>query len=201
MAFPGKYTVQMTLQFKDSIWFESELRSFNLVPIFSQATDASQKLATLAFRKKAEKMAATIQSAHLLTDKLTVELNQIWQTVHATEQAQGSLVTLIESSLRTLDEIKWDLSGEIPKASPEERIPAKVTMDDRIDAIFSVFGQSGTGITKTQLDMMMILENEIPGILNKLERIADKDMAEIGIMLDAIQAPWTPGRIPKWKVD
>jgi len=201
MAFPGKYTVQMALQFRDSTWFESEPRGFNLVPIFGKATDASQKQATLAFRKKAEKMAATIQSAHLLTDKLTVELNQVWQTVHATEQAQGSLVKLIESSLRTLDEIKWDLSGEIPKASPEERIPAKVTMDDRIDAIFSVFGQSGTGITKTQLDMMMILENEIPGILNKLERIADKDMVEIGIMLDAIQAPWTPGRIPKWKVD
>lgn len=199
-AFPGKYTVEMSLQFRDSSWFVSAPQSFDLVPVFGQTPpDAEQQQKTLAFRQKAERTAATIQSAHLLTDRLQAELNQIWQTIHTMEQAKGSLMAQIDSSLKILEDIKWDLSGEVPKASPEERLPAKVTIDDRIDAIFAVFAQSSTGLTKTQEDMMSILEKELPVLLDKLERVAQKDMMEIGIMLDAIDAPWTPGRIPKWR--
>lgn len=199
LAFPGKYSVQMAMHFRDSVWFESDPRTFQLVPVSGQLPEEAQKQATLAFRKKAVQMAATIESAHLVTDKLTGELNQIWQTVHTMEQAKGQLLNQIEQSLKVLDDVKWALRGEIPKASAEERLPAKVTIDDRIEAILAVFAESSTGVTKTQLDIMEILEQELPVLLEKLERLSQKDMVEIGIMLDAIQAPWTPGRLPKWR--
>ena len=46
-----------------------------------------------------------------------------------------------------------------------------------------------------------VLETALPSVLAKLDKIANKSIPQIEVMLDAIDAPWTPGRVPKWQND
>jgi hypothetical protein len=61
--------------------------------------------------------------------------------------------------------------------------------------------RSTSGITQTQRDLFDILKEEFPPVLEELKDIHDVKLPEIEKELDAIGAPFTPGRIPEWKFD
>ncbi len=49
------------------------------------------------------------------------------------------------------------------------------------------------------MQMYDILAEEFPPILDELRNIAEVKLKALEAELDAIGAPWTPGRIPEWK--
>ena len=56
------------------------------------------------------------------------------------------------------------------------------------------YGTSGdiTTIAKEQLD---ILKTEFPPVLERVKK-AGEDLQKLDKQLDAVKAPWTPGRVP-----
>ncbi|MBL8195140.1 MAG: hypothetical protein JNM06_15200, partial [Blastocatellia bacterium] len=53
--------------------------------------------------------------------------------------------------------------------------------------------------TQTQLDSYKIASEEFTQELNKLRTLLEIDIKNLEKALDAIDAPWTPGRLPDWK--
>jgi hypothetical protein len=86
-------------------------------------------------------------------------------------------------------------NGPAAKAS-EEELPAMVMpLSQRLSAMASAtYGTSGdiTTIAKEQMD---ILKVEFPPILERVKK-AGQDLQNLDKQLDAVKAPWTPGRIP-----
>lgn len=197
-VLPGKYSVDLELVTKDTVLAVGERKSFQVTKLNNVTLPANDNSELVAFQKEVDELARVIRGADRLTNELTDKLLHIKQSVHANPKASGELMMAIDAALEGLYEIKWRFRGEIPKASSEERIPAQVTINDRLGALQSVHSRSSSGVTGTQRMVYEILETELPPVLEKLDKIANKLVPEIEVMLDAIGAPWTPGRVPKW---
>ena len=86
-------------------------------------------------------------------------------------------------------------NGPAAKASDEELPPMDMPLSQRLSNMASAsYGTSGdiTTIAKEQMD---ILKVEFPPILERVKK-AGQDLQNLDKQLDAIKAPWTPGRVP-----
>ena len=198
---PGNYSVKLELIANDTLIVIGEPQSFNVRRLENVTLPAGNNQELIVFQKKVDELARVIRGGERLTDELTKKVLHIKQTVHANPKAGDALKIAIDMALEELDEIKWTFRGEIPKASPEERTPAKVTINDRLGSLQSVHSRSTSEVTGTQRMVYEVLETELPPLLARLEKVANKSIPEIEVMLDAIDAPWTPGRVPKWQKD
>lgn len=198
-VLPGKYQVEMYLVTKDSTLALGESRSFAVEKLNNVTLPAENKEELLVFSKEVDELSRVIRGARRLTTELEENLIQIKQSIHTNPKASAELMSAIDQSLNELADIKWRFQGQIPPASYEERIPDQVPINDRLSALQSVHSRSSSTVTGTQRMVYDILANELPPLLERLDKVANKDLPEIEIMLDAIKAPWTPGRVPKWK--
>jgi hypothetical protein len=86
-------------------------------------------------------------------------------------------------------------NGPVAKASQEELPPMDMPLSQRLSEMASAsYGTSGdiSIIAKEQLD---ILKDEFPSVLARVKK-AGEDLQKLDKQLDAIKAPWTPGRVP-----
>jgi hypothetical protein len=49
------------------------------------------------------------------------------------------------------------------------------------------------------MQMYDIIAEEFPPLLDELKQISEVELKALESELDAMGAPWTPGRIPEWK--
>ena len=97
--------------------------------------------------------------------------------------------------MMSLINIDFIFNGPEAKASEEELPPMDMPLSQRLSNMASAsYGTSGdiTTIAKEQLD---ILKVEFPPILERVKK-AGQDLQNLDKQLDAIKAPWTPGRVP-----
>jgi photosystem II stability/assembly factor-like uncharacterized protein len=198
-VLPGKYEVELSLITQDSSVVLAEPKTFSVEKLNNVTLPAEDMEDLLAFSQEVDELSRVIQGARRLTDELETKLVQIKQSIHADPKASAELLSAVDKSLDDLADIQWRFQGQIPPASYEERIPDQVPINDRLSALQSVHARSSSMVTGTQRMVYEILESELPPLLDRLDKIANKDLPEIEIMLDAIKAPWTPGRVPKWK--
>jgi hypothetical protein len=69
----------------------------------------------------------------------------------------------------------------------------------RIGRIAGEQGRSTSAPTKGQRDAYAIAEEEFAPVYEALKKILAEDVKAIEKKLDAIGAPYTPGRLPDWK--
>ena len=100
-----------------------------------------------------------------------------------------------------LNDISWAFYGQSPKASREENWPAPPSINERVGALVYSHWGSTSRVSETQFQMYDILAEEFPPILEQLKTIAEVDVKGLEADLDALGAPWTPGRIPEWNED
>jgi len=103
------------------------------------------------------------------------------------------------SPLRTFKKemlgIQFIFNGPQAKASQEELPPIDMSLSQRLGEMASAsYGTSGdiSIIGKEQLN---ILKTEFPPILERVKK-AGLDLQKLDKQLDAVKAPWTPGRVP-----
>jgi hypothetical protein len=86
-------------------------------------------------------------------------------------------------------------NGPEAKASEEELPPMEMPLSQRLSSMASAsYGTSGD-ITTIAKEQMEILKVEFPPILDRVKK-AGLDLQNLDKQLDAIKAPWTPGRVP-----
>jgi len=72
-------------------------------------------------------------------------------------------------------------------------------IQSRIGRIAGEQSQSTSAPTKTQRDAYAIAEEEFRPVYEALKKILAEDVKAIEKRLDAVGAPYTPGRLPDWK--
>ena len=196
---PGNYQVHLELVFGDSVEFLDGPVSFKIQALNHVTLPAADREEWLAFQQEIAEVNRVVSGARTLTNELKTKALHIKQLVHSLPDSNPELNRQVDRVLRELEEVEWEIRGQIPRASSEERIPARVPINDRLGSLQSVHSRSGSDITGTQRMVLQILEVELPPILDQLERIAEKELPEMELLLDSMDAPWTPGRVPKWK--
>jgi len=140
-----------------------------------------------------------MNAAEQLAEDLAKRVEYAKQSIENTPEAPDGLMTRAMALGEELDAILWTFNGQEPKASSEENWPAPVPLNDRLGALVYSHWNSTSRVSETQQEMYDILAEEFPPVLEKLKNIAEVDLKALEADLDAIGAPWTPGRIPEWE--
>jgi len=200
-VMPGKYYVSM------SEWVDGEVNElipaleFNTVVLNNVTLSAPDRAELLAFQKKTAKLTRAIYASQQLTNNLLKRTQYVKQAITNTPDAPPQLLAKAMAIEKQLDDIHWTFYGQSPEASREENWPGPTPLNDRIGALVYSHWGSTSRVAETQIQMYDILAEEFPPILAQLKKISEVELKGLEAELDAIGAPWTPGRIPEWDKD
>ncbi|MBK7133848.1 MAG: glycosyl hydrolase [Bacteroidales bacterium] len=194
-AMPGTYKVSMSMVAKGETKELSGPVPFVCKPLNLATFTATDLKGKYAWIKEASEFSRTMYGTISYTGELTNKVNAMMQAIHQTPSAPAGLMKEAERINKELNDIQFIFSGPQAKASQEEIPPVDMALSDRLSEMANAsYGTSGdiSIIAKEQLD---ILKAEFPPILARVKKAGD-DLLKLDKELDAVKAPWTPGRVP-----
>jgi hypothetical protein len=194
-AMPGSYKVSMSLFAKGEIKELTDQIPFICKPLGLSSFNATDLKTKYSWMDEASAFSRSIYGTISYTGELVNKVNAIMQAIHQTPAATGDLMKEAERIDAELDKILFIFNGPQAKASQEELPPMDMPLSQRLSEMASAsYGTSGdiSIIAKEQLE---ILKSEFPAVLARVKKAGD-DLLKLDTQLDAVNAPWTPGRIP-----
>lgn len=196
-VLPGKYTVEVSMVAKGEMKQLTEPKEFVVKHLNNVTIPADNIEEKVAFHRKALELAKKVAGAERQTDYLAAKVEDIKQTVNAYPGAGFDLLKKVKAIAGELKEIKFQFDGQPAKASREEIPPAEMPLGWRLsEMVFANINSTGN-IVKNQKVALEVLSEELPVIIDKLNNIQNNRLKAIEKELEALGAPWTPGRIPE----
>jgi photosystem II stability/assembly factor-like uncharacterized protein len=191
LALPGNYTVSIQ-KFEDGVLTEMvpaqpfTLRSLNL-----NTLTATDKKAYDDFCKKVNELRRNAGAASEYRNELHHKLKYIRPALLETPAAPSSLTESVQRAQEKINNVSVKLFGDGAIAKREfETVPS---INDRIGNIESGMWSTTTAPTGTYMKSFDIASKQLQGAIAELKSIA-ADISAIEKQLDALKAPWTPGR-------
>lgn len=198
-ALPGKYKVGLQL------WHEGELTTlvepveFMVKELQNSTLPKGDMAKASKFDDELAKLVSAMQGAQRLNNEMIDKVETIKQTLYATPAASQELKDAARALSVELEAIKFEFDGVPARASWEEVPPAKIPLSKKMTEILWSRGGATTEPTITLQQSLDILKSEFPPVLAKIREIAENKLPAIEKQMDAINAPWTPGRVPEYK--
>jgi photosystem II stability/assembly factor-like uncharacterized protein len=194
-AMPGTYKVSLSLYAKGETKELSAPVSFVCKPLGISSFTVTDQKSKYSWIGDASQYSRTMYGTRSYASELINKVNAIMQAIHQSPGASAEMMKEAERINKELEEIMFIYNGPVARASSEEIPPVDVPLADRMSEMASgTYGSSGdvTTIAKEQLE---ILKTEFPPVLERVKK-AGADLQVLDKQLDAVKAPWTPGRIP-----
>lgn len=197
MVPPGEYTVSMALVVDNRATTLGEPQTFRLKPL-DTATFAADLDEVAAFHREVAEAMRTVRAASDFSDEIQDRIDRLRVAVFNTPEAQDGLTaTLRGLELRLLD-LKVELEGDDTVAGRSE--PTPLSLSERISQVSWGSSESSAPPTRTHRKALDIVSTHMPRVLGEL-RDLDAELEKIESLLEAMGAPWTPGRTPVWRAD
>ena len=116
-----------------------------------------------------------------------------------TPAADPKLLSEILRLRQQLRAVATQLGGDRTRRARQEPTPPSI--NDRIRSVVGSQWNVTSSPTQTQRDSYRHAAQEFTRALADLRRLIRKDLAKLNDQLEAAGAPWTPGRLPTWKME
>ena len=196
MAMPGNYKVSLAMYSKGVIKDLAGPETFKCKPLDIVTFPSTDNNAKLAWLKEASDYARTIYGTMNYNNELLEKATAVLQALQETPSSTSEMKAEATRIIKEIDEINFRFRGPVPKASSEEIPPTDVPLSDRLNEIAITSYSLSGNISRIAKDQLVVLKSEFPPVLDRVVK-AGEDLQKLEKQLDAIKAPWTPGRIPK----
>ncbi len=197
LAPPGDYTVTLYHVVRGQQSKLVDATPFKVIPFNNQTIPNPNPEKLLTFQQKVNDFGKKLHGTQRFVANLHKRLQDIKQAIAQTPNCPPSMQDTANKIEKELFEIKWKLRGQVPKASYEEVEPAIPPINQRFSALRWIHNSSTAPVTQTEKDLLAILQEEFPPILDELKEIANKKLPKLEKQLDEVGAGWTPGRVPE----
>lgn len=195
LVLPGEYKVSLGRRL-DGEWKPlAPAQSFKVVVHGVASLPASDRAALLAFQQKVGRLQSALLGTLQTANELNTRITQIKRALQETPGGDEKLRAAADSIDKRLDEILLALRGRQQRGN-EIQPPS---IQERVGNASGGIRTSTSKPTQTQMDSFAIASELLARELAKLKQIIEGDLAKLEKSLDAIGAPWTPGRLPEWK--
>ena len=196
MAMPGNYKISLAMFAKGEIKELAGPVSFSCKPLDIVTFPSPDNTVKMAWLKEASEYARTVYGTMNFTNELLNKANAILQALHNTPASTWEMKAEAGRLISELEAINFRFRGPEAKASYEEIPPTDVPLADRLgEFAITSYSQSGN-ISQIAKDQLSIIKEEFPPVLSRVSKAAE-DMKNIEAQIEAIKAPWRPGRVPK----
>lgn len=196
MVVPGQYTVELAMDHNGEIRNLAGPVAFEAKLLNNTTLPAANRLALVEFHQKTAQLRKKVDATQQYWSELNRRTENVRQVLHYTYKADEKLAAKARALAMQLKDIDFLLNGTPAKASFEEVPPEPVSVDYRMDVLLSGIWSSTSAPTKTMLANYTILSEELPKIIDQLNKL-NADLKVIEQELDQLDAPLTPGRIPR----
>ncbi len=199
MVVPGKYNVSLA-QRVDGEW--SELAGpveFETVALGAATLAAEDKRALLAFQLKVARLQRAVLGAGRTIREANTRLDHLKKAYEDTPGASSEIADEIRALEDRLADIDTELNGDRVRGRRNE--PTHRSISRRVGRIVSAQWSSTAAPTQTNLDAYRIAGRAFEKTLAALQELVEKDLAGLEERMEHAGAPWTPGRVPRWKME
>ena len=197
-VMPGEYSITMQMWHNDSL---SELAgpvAFNVQKLFEDDRTGTQRKVIAAFDQKVSNMVRVSNAVSKSISASKKNVASMLQTMYNMEKIPENEVAVAREVTNQLEELRFKMEGVKAKASGEEIPPAQVPISNRVSAVAYARYASTGKVTETEKVGYEIAKEEMQPVIDELTNVIENKIAVIQAQLEAMDATWTPGRIPKW---
>ncbi|MDY0201753.1 MAG: hypothetical protein RBR40_12280 [Tenuifilaceae bacterium] len=197
-VMPGTYAVDVAMVHNAEVKPLVKQEKFTVKALDITTLPATNREQMVAFQREVSKLSKAMVGAEQLAEDLKSEVVVMKQTALYLASAHNELLPFLSEIETELDEILFVFNGHTPKASREELPPAQMPLNQRIRDVVYTQINSTSDITGTSKMQFEILKEEFPPVLMRIRSIAETKILKARQMMDKMDAPYTPGRIPTW---
>ncbi len=194
LVVPGTFTVSLS---KRTGGVETELaspREFVVESLGLATLGASDRGELLEFQKKAGELQRAMMGAEQAAEDALKSIEFMKKALLDTPRAGKELAEEIRAVEAGLRAALRELAGDWTVRRRSEAAPPSLL--ERVNAQLA----TTCPVTVTARRDYEIAAEGFGPLLEKMRKLIDKDLRELGAKLDAAGAPWTPGRpLPVWK--
>ena len=170
--------------------------SFAVKPLPGGIATADQS-ERVRFQRRAAELQRAVLGAVKLMDEVQDRLDHLRVAVFNTPEADTSAVRRLRALALRLADARVALTGDVTVARRSEPVPPSLL--ERVNRLTWTWDLTAAP-TGTQRQSYQVVAARFPGVLREIEDI-DADLKAFERELEAMGAPWTPGRSPVWRAD
>ncbi|NIW96974.1 MAG: hypothetical protein GWN13_01770 [Phycisphaerae bacterium] len=197
MVVPGTYAVSMAKRVRGETTPLGEPQSFQTVPLGTATLAAEDKQVLLAFQQKTARLQRAVLGAQKAADEAQNRINYIRQAILDAPDANKAWLNDVRDLEVRLKDLQLELSGDPVKS--KHNAPTAPSIVDRVQSVVYGHWASTSPPTQTHRDAYQIAADEFKVVLGKLQTLIEVDLPKLEQKLEEAGAPYTPGRVPRWK--
>jgi photosystem II stability/assembly factor-like uncharacterized protein len=199
LVMPGRYSVRLARRVDGLTAEIAGPVSFRVVPLMATQVPEADRAALLAFQKKVADLQRAVQGTSRVLDEVAARFPLLRR---ALDDAPG-LPAAWKDSVRAIEvrtnALVRKLRGDRTLASRNEPVPPSIF--DRVENIVTDQLLSQSLPTATHRRAYAVAAEEFAPLLEDVRTLVSRDLPAIERALESAHGPWTPGRVPVWKVE
>ena len=194
LVVAGKYTVRVVKRIDGVETALGPAQTFNVAPLYLSIMKESDRAAVIEFQKKAAALQRTVMGASRATKDALTRIQYVRRALDEIAGPDPKLVAQVNSIDTALRDIDDQIHGDpILRRANEPNPPSLL---DRVNT--AVNGLTTTSApTATHREALTFAQRQTGPILERLHKLIEVDLANVEKQMNALGAPWTPGRIPQ----
>ncbi|WP_345248579.1 WD40/YVTN/BNR-like repeat-containing protein [Nibrella saemangeumensis] len=198
MVLPGEYRVSLS-RFDDSTFTELvPPQSFRIEALNAASLTAADKKSLYDFGKKVMELYRAVDGTNAYRADLVNKLRYMKEAALQTPSLNASVMKTITTLERRLSDVDRDLNGDVTRLKREFEAPTSIS--SRIRGIMSNVVNTSTAPTNTFLSSYNDAARLFTPLLNEVKAVRG-EVERLETLLEQHGAPYTPGRLPAWKLE
>jgi photosystem II stability/assembly factor-like uncharacterized protein len=196
-VIPGGYSVSLAMSVGGKMKTLAGPVPFKVHALSTLSLPAKDRTELAAFQKKVRKLSHSVNAASSVLRELGTLTQHYRAALKSVTVPHQDILDSIKELEGKLESIQLRMSGDRLLGRLDKDAEPGIT--GRINRIAGEQYRSSSAPTKTQRDAYAIAEEEFRPVYEELKKILAEDVRKIEQRLDAVGAPYTPGRLPDWK--
>ncbi len=199
LVMPGKYSVKISKLVNGVLTPVAGPQTFKVEPLSNTTLPAKDRKALVAFQVKVAELGRAVRGTAKAAENLSERIKYIKEALHHTPGASETLMMMKQAGTieKQVSEILRVLTGD--KSISKRHANQPPSISSRINRLLYGHRRSSSEPTQTMRDQYRITGEEFDPILTKLRKLVEEDLKKLEADMENAKAPWTPGRIPRWK--
>ena len=196
MVSPGSYRVSLAKRVGGKLVDLGPAQPFSAAPLGTPSLPDKDRAATLEFQQKTASLQRAVLGAVQVASDTQKQLALVKKAIDDTTKADAKLMDEARALEQRLADIRTALNGDATVRRRNEPTPPSIV--ERVQGIVYGHWTSTSGATATHNQNYAIAAAAFAPVLEQLRVLVEVDLKALTDNLEAIGAPWTPGRVPRW---
>lgn len=197
LVMPGRYSVELATRIDGTLTPVGERQTFETRTLGLGTLEAEDRAELLRFQTKVARLQRAVLGAVRAVAEAKDRLEHLRAAADRTPAAEIELASRIDELRRRLLDLEVELTGDPTISKRNEPTPPSI--GDRVGQIVAAQWTSTAAPTATNRQAYDYAAAAFEPVLARLALLVEQDLAALESRLEEAGAPWTPGRVPRFR--